>query len=128
MGNTSDPRVVAALGAAVKQIESAIADTERGVDRILGLVELLMERADKDAYLKLEGIMEACSFQDLTGQKLRKVERLLDHLRTKTIITVPVGMQDFRAAQATAAERDVQPAPASKGLSQEEVDRLLKGM
>ncbi len=122
----SDPRVVAALGAAVKQIESAIADTERGVDRILGLVELLMERADKDSLLKLEGVMEACAFQDLTGQKLRKVERLLDHLKTKTVITVPGGV-DMAKAQATAAERDVAHAPASKGLSQEDVDRLLKG-
>ncbi len=126
MANTSDPRVVAALGAAVKQIEGAIADTERGVDRILGLVELLMERADKDAYLKLEGIMEACSFQDLAGQKLRKIERLLEHLQTKTLITVPGGL-DVARAQATAAERDVHPAASSPGLSQEQVDRLLKG-
>lgn len=122
----SDPRVLAALGAAVKQIEGAIADTERGVDRILGLVELLMERADKDSFIKLEGIMEACAFQDLTGQKLRKVERLLDHLQSKTVITVPGGV-DVAKAQATAAERDVAPAAASPGLSQEEVDRLLKG-
>lgn len=127
MTNTSDPRVVAALTAAVKQIETAIADTERGVDRILGLVELLMERADKDSFLKLEGILEACSFQDLSGQKLRKVERLLEHLRTKTVITVPAGI-DVDKAQATAAERDVTHAPSSQGLSQEDVDRLLKGM
>lgn len=127
MAEVSDPRVVAALVAAVKQIESAIADTERGVDRILGLVELLMERADKDGMLKLEGIMEACAFQDLTGQKLRKIERLLEHLQTKAVIKVP-GAVDLAKAQATRAEKDVQAAPASKGLSQEEVDRLLKGM
>ncbi|SBW11221.1 conserved hypothetical protein [uncultured Alphaproteobacteria bacterium] len=127
MANTSDPRVVAALGAAVRQIEAAIADTERGVDRILGLVELLMERADKDSFIKLEGIMEACSFQDLAGQKLRKIERLLEHLQTKTVITVPGGI-DVERAQATAAERDVAHAPTSKGLSQEDVDRLLKGI
>jgi len=127
MADVSDPRVVAALGAAVKQIEAAIADTEKGVNRILGLVELLMERADKDSFLKLEGIMEACAFQDLTGQKLRKVERLLEHLQTKTVIKVP-GAVDFTKAQATRAEKDVQPAATSAGLSQEEVDRLLKGM
>jgi len=127
MADVSDPRVIAALGAAVKQIESAIADTEKGVNRILGLVELLMERSDKDSFLRLEGIMEACSFQDLTGQKLRKVERLLEHLQTKTIIKVP-GTVDFAKAQATRAEKDVEAASTSKGLSQEEVDRLLKGM
>lgn len=127
MAGESDPRVVAALTAAVKQLESVIADTEKGVNRILGLVELLMERADKDTFLKLEGIMEACAFQDLTGQKVRKIERLLDHLRTKAVITMPGGA-DFTRAQQTRAEADVQPAAASKGLSQEEVDRLLKGM
>ncbi len=100
MAEVSDPRVVAALIAAVKQIEAAIADTEKGVNRILGLVALLMERADKDGYLKLEGIMEACSFQDLSGQKLRKIERLLEHLQTKAIIKVP-GTVDLAKAQAT---------------------------
>ncbi len=128
MAEASDPRVVAALAAAVKQIDSVISETERGVNRILGLIELLMERADKDGMLKLEGVMEACAFQDLTGQKLRKVERLLEHLQQKAVITIPGSTVDFAKAQATRAERDVNIAPASKGLSQEEVDRLLKGM
>ena len=128
MAEVSDPRVIAALIAAVKQIEAAIAETEKGVNRILGLVELLMERADKDGYLKLEGIMEACSFQDLSEQKLRKIELLLEHLQTKAIIKVP-GTVDLAKAQATRAERDVQvDLTSQEGLSQEEVDRLLKGM
>lgn len=127
MAEGSDPRVTAALVAAVKQLESVVAETESGVNRILGLAELLMERADTAAFLKLEGIMEACAFQDLTGQRIRKVERLIEHLKDKAIITLPGSSSDLAAAQATRAERDVRHAPASQGLSQEEVDRLLKG-
>ena len=126
MSSQSDPRVVAALNAASKQIDAVVADTEASVERILGLVELLMETADTETYLRLEGIMEACSFQDLTGQRLNKVKRLVNHLNDKATITMPES-SGIQQSQASAAYKDVQPATGSKGLSQEEVDRLLNG-
>jgi len=126
MSSQSDPRVVAALHAASKQIDAVVADTEASVERILGLVELLMENADTETYLRLEGIMEACSFQDLTGQRLNKVKRLVNHLNDKATITMPESA-GIQKSQASAAYKDVQPAAGSQGLSQEEVDRLLKG-
>jgi len=127
MAKESDPRVTAALSAASRQIDAVIADTEASVERILGLVELLMENTDAERYLRLEAIMENCSFQDLTGQRLTKVKRLLTHLNEKATITLSESA-GIAKSQASSAYKDVQPAPGSPGLSQEEVDRLLKGM
>ncbi|MFN3075686.1 MAG: hypothetical protein ABT940_02170 [Alphaproteobacteria bacterium] len=109
-----DPRVHAALKAAVKQLEAAVKEQERAVERILGLVEPLVARAPAGPIaLKLEGIIEACSFQDLTGQRIRKVSRLIKHLAEKGQITAPMIEEPVTTTKA--------------GLTQEEVDRLLRG-
>ncbi len=126
MSTKSDPRVTAALSAAARQIDAVVADTESSVERILGLVELLMEGADAETYLRLEAIMEACAFQDLTGQRLNKIKRLVNHLNAKATITMPES-SGLQQSQASAAYKDVQPKAGSKGLSQTEVDHLLKG-
>lgn len=112
-------KVDAALTAAIRNLEAAVQEQERAVNRILGLVEVLMERRpDQSTLLRLEGIMEACAFQDLTGQRIRKVNRFLRHLAANKGL-VPQGMDG-----ATAAE-DEQALSRAKGLSQDEVDRLL---
>lgn len=83
------------------------------MNRILGLVELLLGSApDRVTHARLEGILEACAFQDLAGQRLTKVGRLLRYLREKNS---PVGA-------------DLPPsAAASDGLTQQQVDLLLRG-
>lgn len=113
-----DPKIHAALTAAVKQLEAVVTEQERAVDRILGIVEPLMERTThKGILLKFEAIIEACSFQDLTGQRVRKVGRLLKFLADKG---------DLSASGAPPPQDDL-PGPTQKGLSQEDVDRLLRG-
>lgn len=114
-----EDKVDAALVAAIRNLEAAVQEQERAVNRILGLVELLMERhPDQSTLLRLEGIMEACSFQDLTGQRIRKVNRFLRHMAAHKGL-VPAGIDRGAAAE------DEQALNKSKGLSQEEVDRLL---
>lgn len=112
-------KVDAALMAAIRNLESAVLEQEQAVNRILGLVELLMERtSDQSTLLRLEGIMEACAFQDLTGQRIRKVNRFLRHLANNKELVAGA----LTSSQAGADARDMD---KSRGLTQEEVDRLL---
>ena len=112
----SDEKVNAALSRAVQQLETAVREQESAVDRILALAERLYDKApDKATKLKVEAIMEACAFQDLTGQRIRKVGRLIRYL------------QQNKLGSAADLPPEAPPKPDTGGLSQEEVDRLLKG-
>jgi len=122
----NDPQVVeAALRAAVTQLESAVQEQERAATRILGLAELLIARSvDEKTRLRIEAIMESCAFQDVTGQRIRKVKALLARLTT-----LPPGT--LRLADGPVAP-SYPPPPVPKeededdgGLTQAQVDRLL---
>jgi len=115
--------VDAALRAAVTQLESAVEEQERAVNRILGLAELLIDRAPDDrTRLRVEAIMESCAFQDVTGQRIRKVKALLSRLTTLEpgavrLTETPIAPPS-KPVEADDAEGD-------GGLTQDDVDRLL---
>ena len=112
----SDEKVDAALSRAVQQLETAVREQETAVDRILALAERLYDKApDKATKLRVEGIMEACAFQDLTGQRIRKVARLIRYL------------QENKLGSTATLPQEAPPKADTGGLSQEQVDRLLKG-
>lgn len=114
-----DVKVDAALAAAVRQLEAALKEQEQAVSRIIGLVELLLAKApDRVTRARLDGILEACAFQDVTGQRITKVMRFLRYLSKEVHVAVPTPSRD----EATPP----QDKPTS-GLSQDQVDRLLKG-
>ncbi len=117
-----DPRKVdAALRAAVTQLESAVVEQERAVTRILGLAELLIDRApDDNTRLRVEAVMESCAFQDVTGQRIRKVKALLSRLTT--LPPGAVRLVEAPIAPPPDPARDDEP---EGGLTQKEVDRLL---
>lgn len=110
---SSPPSLASALEAAARQLETAVQEQEQAVIRILGLAERMADSRDRVTQLQADGVMEACSFQDLTGQRIRKVIRLL-----RVLSGVGEG-----AALAAATP----PPPEKSGLSQEDVDRLLAG-
>lgn len=122
-----------ALRAAVVQLDAAQQEQERAANRILGLTELLITHAPDDATrLRIEAIMEACAFQDIAGQRLRRVRGLLSRLTTaEAAQAVRVARQPIDPAPR--ATPDTPPPSAADegistghgGLSQEEVDRLL---
>ncbi|MFA7429490.1 MAG: hypothetical protein WCZ23_04985 [Rhodospirillaceae bacterium] len=111
-----DLRADVALDAAARQLDLAVREQEHAVTRILGLIEVLQAHAtDRATRARLDGILEACAFQDLTGQRVTKVSRLLRHLGRslgETAVTPPHGGES---------------APTGNGLTQEQVDRLLRG-
>lgn len=111
--------VDAALVAAIRQLEQAVAEQERAANRILGLAELLVDRQPEETdRLRVEGIMEACGFQDLSGQRLRKVKNLLRHLAHELDVTIAPPPPDTPSTPG---------GKSRSGLSQDEVDRLLRG-
>ncbi len=112
----SDGKVNAALSRAVHQLETAVREQETAADRILALAERIYDKApDKATRLQVEAIMEACAFQDLTGQRIRKVTRLIRYLQENKLISNADLPQD--------APRQLDRA----GLTQEQVDQLLSG-
>ncbi|MGB0684448.1 MAG: hypothetical protein ACPGOV_17225 [Magnetovibrionaceae bacterium] len=122
---SDDTRVNAALNRAVSELEAAVQETEKAAERILGIAELMIAHVDAPSQQRLIAIMEACSFQDLTGQRIRKVGRLIKYLRdTRQVSAAEIA----GAAKAAAPPPPPQPTPPQpEGLTQEEVDRLLNG-
>ncbi len=112
----SKEKVDAALSRAVHQLETAVREQETAAIRILSLAERIYDKApDKATKLQVEGIMEACAFQDLTGQRIRKVTRLIRYLQENKLVST------------ADLPRDAPQQPDGVGLTQEQVDQLLSG-
>jgi hypothetical protein len=122
----TDPKAIdGALRAAVAQLDAVLAEQDRAATRILGLAELLMERApDSATRLRIEAIMESCAFQDISGQRVRKVRALMARLTTLPAGTLRV--HDAAIDEPSAPPIQGQGTDGDEGgLTQEDVDRLL---
>jgi chemotaxis regulatin CheY-phosphate phosphatase CheZ len=116
MSTADDEKVFAALSQAYKQLKIAMREQETAANRILGLAERVQANAkDQATALQADGIIEACAFEDITGQRLKKVARLVKHLRDKKLIAI---------SDMPRAHVDKKPATS---LSQSDVDSLLAG-
>ena len=133
-----DNRIPAAgeeLGAIVKQTEQATND-------IMQCAEELMEAdaSDPAAYkalvdAKMLVIFEACSFQDLTGQRIAKVVETLEHIEARvarfaTAVRVDEAaglLCEREAAEAARKQRLLLHGPQSegKGIGQNDIDELF---
>lgn len=130
-----DPRALErALRAAVAQLDAAQREQEQAANRILGLTELLIDHVRDDATrLRIEAIMEACAFQDVSGQRLKRVRALLSRLTTQTPAALRLNARPLDpeppAVPKPAPRRDPSEdetlSTGQGGLSQAEVDRLL---
>jgi chemotaxis protein CheZ len=123
--------VVASPAAATRnsglELEAVVEATETAADRILEAAEAISGwvadgRRDPAGYAllseKVNAIFEACSFQDLTGQRIR---RAIDHLqRVEGLLENLIQVAPSPAAEAA-------PAPPAGGAdhAQQEIDRLL---
>lgn len=144
-------RVVALPAAATRnsglELEAVVQATEQAATRILEAAEAIgtwageeaPDRAARAAIVeKVNAIFEACSFQDLTGQRIR---RAIEHLqRVETMLADMVsgdGKSMVTAGAPTAAERaamemEMEMAGMSNAagfsgpdLAQDEIDRLM---
>ena len=109
------------------ELEAVVQATEEAADRILEAAEAIGQwvadgRRDPAGYEllteKVNAIFEACSFQDITGQRIR---RAIDHLQR-----VEGLLEDMM--QSVPTDEAVAPPVSAEGdpdLAQQEIDRLL---
>lgn len=125
------------------ELSAVISSTEEATTKIMECAETVLDAdsSDSKAYQQLVNdnmmlIFEACSFQDLTGQRISKVVETLEYIDERiSRFAAAIGAEDTKAP-VSAKEKKRQkrkkdqllngPAHAGKGVSQADVDALLK--
>jgi chemotaxis protein CheZ len=103
--------VVQATEAAANQImeaAEAIGEWLRDGGRDVGSMEIVAS--------KLNSILEACSFQDVTAQRIRRAIQHLQHVETMLTEATPQAAEEIELTREPAAEPDLQ---------QDDVDRMF---
>lgn len=129
--------VLAVLPEAAAELEAIKMTTEEAADIIMEECEAIRSKMSGTAIdPHIARILEACTFQDLTGQRTGKIRRVLDAAQTRTQKIADIlrarfaDLDSLSAATATALEPEgdslmTGPALPGQGLSQEEIDKLL---
>lgn len=132
------------IPAAGLELGAIVKATEEATNTIMECAETLMsaDASDPAAYKalvdeKMLVIFEACSFQDITGQRIAKVIETLQHIETRVarFATVMRAKDDRQAfteqekAKAARRERLLLHGPQMKGegVDQNGVDQLIRG-
>ncbi len=136
-GDTSDrlPRAGMELDAIVQATEDATNTIMEAAEEIMGA-----DPSDMDAYQNLTNdavmrIFEACSFQDITGQRVSKVVHTLHHIEARVEeLSTLLGVSEKDILESKKAEQEGKtaeedllrgPALAGEGIDQSSVDALL---
>lgn len=131
------------IPAAGEELSAIVSATEAAGNAIMARAEAVMsaEPADLGGFKafvdeQMLGIFEACSFQDLTGQRINKVVKTLEQIETRVArFAVATKAQDTEGfandAEAADAERRERllihgPLPAGDGMQQSEIDKMLE--
>lgn len=142
---STDGEDSAGIPRAGKELDAIVDATESATDTIMQAAEDLMsfENDDFDEYknhvnTEVMKIFEACSFQDITGQRISKVVKTLNHVEDRvgkliSILGTP-GDQDIPKDAKPILEESNEvsdddllngPALAGEGIDQGEIDTLL---
>lgn len=132
------------IPSATDELDAVIGTTEHATTTIMDSCERITEalqNGSPEELHKAEGeiikIYEACTFQDITGQRIAKVVKtlkLIDHEVSSLLQTLDGHLTSFNREEGTAAVEskvgDDQsllngPALPQNAISQEEIDRLL---
>jgi chemotaxis protein CheZ len=124
-------------GASV-ELDAVVRDTERATETIMSEAETLMGQEPTDLKLyksdvdtAMLRIFEACSFQDLTGQRIKKVISTLRHIEERVSqFSAALGVVDTVAPETAAEQRNKDQllnGPALNGpvTSQDDIDALF---
>lgn len=132
------------LPAAGQELSAIVKATEHASNTIMECAETLMgaDSSDPAAYKalvdeKMLTIFEACSFQDITGQRIAKVVQTLQHIEERVARFAQVMkardldgfLSDSEREKHARAERLLLNGPQldGAGIDQSEVDSLLSG-
>jgi chemotaxis protein CheZ len=122
------------------ELEAVVSDTEKATEAIMGEAEQLMSAkpTDLDAYkadvdAAMCRIIESCSFQDLSGQRVSKVVTSLKHIESRvTRFAATMGVHDAEMTEEERAEADRRdtlhlngPAKGGPETNQSAVDDLM---
>ncbi|HJP20498.1 MAG: protein phosphatase CheZ [Alphaproteobacteria bacterium] len=126
-----------------KELDAIVRSTEEATDTIMGAAEEIMgaDTADAEAYQTLVNdacmrIFEACSFQDLTGQRITKVVKTFTYIedRISTLLEahgdlLPAAGDDEADETVTVDGGTVLDGPQMEGggVSQDDVDAMFVG-
>ncbi|MCB4822561.1 protein phosphatase CheZ [Roseicella aerolata] len=121
------------------ELEAVVQATEAAATTILEAAEAIQSWIEDGAQdrvalqalsARVSSIFEACSFQDVTGQRIRRAIQHLQQVETMLQGLIPpqaappeAGRVTVRALAATVPD----PATAGPDLGQSEIDRLLNG-
>jgi chemotaxis protein CheZ len=132
------------IPAAGQELSAIVKATERATNTIMQCAETVMEAdvSDPAAYKALVDeqmltVFEACSFQDITGQRIAKVVETLEHIEERVARFATVmqakDLEGFVSeAERVRAERREKlllhgPQAEGQAIAQDEVDSLLHG-
>ncbi|MEQ8398838.1 protein phosphatase CheZ [Thalassobaculum sp.] len=135
------------------QLEAITATTEKSTNEIMTAVDDIESALKKITALTVEdgevsphidyaserliAIIEACSFQDITGQRVTQVVRTLRFIESRILAMIDIwGLEAFRDLPLPDEERSEEevheeaellngPALGGKGLSQDDIDALF---
>lgn len=125
------------LPRAGRELEAIVRSTEEATNRIMSAAEAIMaaDHADPEAFRALVAdrcmaIFEACSFQDITGQRITKVVETLTYIEQRVgRLNDALGAEFDESVPVDSREGDARllngPALEGEGVAQDEVDRLL---
>lgn len=130
------------IPAAGEELSAVVSATEAAGNAIMTRAEAVMSAEPADlvdfkAFVdeQMLGIFEACSFQDLTGQRITKVVKTLEQIETRVSrFAVATNANDSNGYaddnEATDAERRERllihgPSLAGDGMQQNEVDQII---
>jgi chemotaxis protein CheZ len=119
------------------ELEAVVQATEAAANTIMEAAETIQAWLDGDkqdaASLRLvsekvSSIFEACSFQDVTGQRIRRAIQHLQQVEQMLEGMIPGGAAPVETFTVTAMMHTVAaPEQAGPDLAQAEIDRLLNG-
>ncbi|NOZ41668.1 MAG: protein phosphatase CheZ [Alphaproteobacteria bacterium] len=122
------------------ELEAIVQQTESATNIIMESAESIMEAStdDMEAYTTIVNdavmqIFEACSFQDITGQRISKVVSTLEHVESRVgrLINILGVMENGQGGEQGPVDEDKAllngPALEGEGIGQSEIDALLNG-
>lgn len=129
------PTATDELDAVVDETAKATGSIMDACDRIDHICGFLPQETRDSVTAAITSIYEACSFQDITGQRITKVVRTLKNIESKVSeILAAFGHADTSLAAPAAAQEGKEPASLLNGpqingpaVSQADIDKLLAG-
>lgn len=125
---------------ATDELEAVVGATAEATGTIMDAADVIMEKAGEvggdvgDALMnESTKIFEACSFQDITGQRITKVVKTLQAIDEKVSKLMQVLGDSVPDGQADSGEEEAQgdaallngPQMPGQGVTQDDIDKLL---